>query len=499
MIIISKIKNKFQESKLFRYFTIYSIGRIIGTISSILLLPLFTKTLPQNEFGIIGILWLAGPILARITNLGVDVSVSLKYFKLEHKELSNYLFNALSVIFLFTTVIWVVFILHINWIYLILDESMTKHAFSLFMISILSVVLLTMMQSFLTLAGKAWLNVIFTVVPPIIISIVTYYLILFINPNYKSYIIGMAIGNGIFGIVAIIYFLKEFSFRHFKPSLKIVKKLLKVGIPVIPGTLAGLILTAGDRYIIKYLIGLEAVAIYTFGYRFSEYILISIFQPFQKAIFPIIMQKAADNYYGAIKYVQSLAHRSIVYISIFVAIIIIPFKDLIFLLSSDLYTLSYNIFLVSLIGILLNNISSIYIVIFNHLERTDINMIIGIICAILNIVLNILFIPVFGIIAAAYTTVISYLLSLVISLQILNRITHLEISILKTISNIIPLFLYMVVLYLIDRIYVDNYNHIALRYIFKIIAFCGFLVCSYTFSKELRNDTIPIKNKLNRQ
>ena len=157
---------------------------------------------------------------------------------------------------------------------------MTSLLFNLLYISIISSMLRTMMLSFMQLSGKAWQNVLFTVLPPVIVSAITYYLIIYVEPSYTSYITGMAIGNGIFGIVAIFYFFRKYSIRYFKLSKTIIKKLLKVGIPVLPGTLAGLILAAGDRYIIKSFLGLEAVAIYVYGYRFSEYMLISIFKPF---------------------------------------------------------------------------------------------------------------------------------------------------------------------------------------------------------------------------
>ena len=46
----------FTSSKLLKYFSIYIVGRILSVLSSLALLPLFTKKLPQVEFGIVGIL-----------------------------------------------------------------------------------------------------------------------------------------------------------------------------------------------------------------------------------------------------------------------------------------------------------------------------------------------------------------------------------------------------------------------------------------------------------
>ena len=182
---------------LLKNYSIYTFGRILGVVSSLVLLPLFTKKIPQEEFGIVGLLWLVQPILIRIINLGVDVFVSLKYFRLKHAELSNYLFNALFVIFLLTTGIWILFHFNIQWVQWVLDKSMTSLLFNLLYISIVSSMLRTMMLSFMQLSGKAWQNVFFTVLPPVFVSAITFYLIIYVEPSYTSYITGMAIGNGI--------------------------------------------------------------------------------------------------------------------------------------------------------------------------------------------------------------------------------------------------------------------------------------------------------------
>jgi O-antigen/teichoic acid export membrane protein len=475
------------EKRLFKNYSIYTFGRILGVLSSLVLLPLFTKKIPQEEFGIVGLLWLVQPILIRLINLGVDVSVSLKFFKLKHDELSNYLFNALFVIFSLTMGIWLLFHFNIHWVQWVLDKSMTSLLFNLLYLSIVSSMLRTMMLSFMQLSGKAWQNVLFTVFPPIIVTAITYYLIIFVEPSYTSYITGLSIGNGIFGIVAIFYFFRKYSIRYFKFSKNIIKKLLKVGIPVLPGTLAGLILAAGDRYIIKHFLGLEAVAIYVYGYRFSEYMLISIFQPFQKTIAPILMEKAAKNFNDAFYYSKKLADNVVIFISIIVAIAIIPFKDVMLFLSKDAYTLSFTIFLISLVGILLNNISNIYNILFNHLERTDLNMAMGVSCAILNVCLNIWLIPKYGIIAAAFTTVISFFFVFILSILLLNRFVENRLNILKILKGLIPIISYIVIIYFIENGFLVNESQTFSLYGYKITAFILFILGSFYTSDEFKN------------
>ena len=459
-------------------------------LSSIVLLPLFTKKIPQEEFGIVGILWLVQPILTRIINLGVDVSISLKFFKLKHAELSNYLYNALFVIFTLTVGVWFIFHFNIQWVQWIIDKSMTTPLFNLLYISIISSMLQTMMLSFMQLSGKSWQNVMFTVLPPVVVTATTYYLIIYIEPSYTSYITGMAIGNGIFGFIAILYFYRKYSIKYFKLSLNIIKQLLKVGIPVLPGTLASLILAAGDRYIIKYYLGLEAVAIYVYGYRFSEHILLSMFQPFEKTIAPILMEKATNNFNDAVAYNKKLGKNIVVFISIILALAIIPSKDIMIFLSKETYALSFTVFLISLIGILLNNISNIYSILFNHLERTDLNMAMGIFCALLNVGLNIWLIPQYGIIAAAFTTVISFFFVFILSIYLLNRFVENKLNSLKILKGLIPIISYIIIIYFIENAFVANESQTFTLYGLKVTTFGLFILGSFYFSTEFKKSII---------
>jgi O-antigen/teichoic acid export membrane protein len=472
---------------LIKNYSIYTFGRILGVLSSLVLLPLFTKKIPLEEFGIIGLLWLIQPILIRLINLGVDVSVSLKFFKLKHAEFSNYIFNALFVIFLLSISIWLLFHFNIHWVQWVLDKSMTSLLFNLLFISIISSMLGSMMLSFMQLSGKAWQNVLFTVLPPVIVSAITYYLIIYVEPSYTSYITGMAIGNGIFGIGAIFYFFRKYSIKYFKPSKDIIKKLLKVGIPVLPGTLAGLILAAGDRYIIKYFLGLEAVAIYIYGYRFSEYILISLFQPFQKTILPILMEKAAKNFNDAVVHCKKIADHFVIFISIVVAVVIIPFKDIMLIFSESAYNLSFTIFLLSLIGILFYNISIIYSFLLTmHLERTDLNMAMGVGSALLNIGLNIWLIPKYGIVAAAFTTVISFFFVLLLSIYLLNLFVEKKLNSLKILKGLIPIISYISIIYFIENGFVVDESQTFALYGLKITAFVLFIFVSFYISDEFK-------------
>jgi O-antigen/teichoic acid export membrane protein len=471
-----------RSKQLTRTFSVYTIGKGVSLLLSIFLLPLFTKKLPTVEFGVIGLLWLVIPLLSRVMNLGMDVGMSLKFFKEDHQALSQTLYNGLFAIIFVAVLIWLLGCTQIYWIQLVIDKTVTRKIFTLLIISCLFASYTTLMCSFLQNAGKATFNVIMTILPQLIIVGLTYYFVLYVEASYTSYIWGMALGNLITGLFALGFFFKNYPLRYFRFSLPILKNLLRIGLPVLPGTIGGIILASGDRYMIKYFLGLEAVAIYTFGYRFASQVAEGLFQPFQKALSPVIYKKAARSNTEGRAYNIKIINNILLIFSIIIAAAIIPMRDIMDIMGTHAYAAAYPVFIVSLIGIFIYTVSQAesYSLIF--IERTELTAATVIVGAGINICLNYVFIPKYGIIAAAFTTIISYLIMLV-SRNYLLLYFFKQKNLLQLILRVIPLAGYAGMIYLVE-IFIDN---ILIGYAVKITTFALFVLLIWFFFAEFRN------------
>lgn len=471
-----------KSKQLTRTFSVYTIGKGVSLLLSIFLLPLFTKKLPTAEFGIIGLLWLITPLLSRVMNLGMDVGVSLKFFKEEHKALSQTLYNGLFAIIFVAVLIWLFGCAQIGWIQFIIDETVTRKIFTLLVISCLFSSCTTLMCSFLQNAGRATFNVIMTILPQLIIVGSTYYFVLYVEASYTSYIWGMALGNLVTGLFALGFFFKNYPLRYFRFSLPILKNLLRIGLPVLPGTIGGIILASGDRYMIKYFLGLEAVAVYTFGYRFSSQIAEGLFQPFQKALSPVIFKRAAKSNAEGRAYNIKIINSILLIFSIIIAGAVIPMRDIMDIMGTHAYAAAYPVFIVSLIGIFIYTVSQAesYSLIF--IERTELTAATVLVGAGINIGLNYIFIPMYGIMAAAFTTIISYLVMLV-SRNYLLLYFFKQKNLLQLILRIVPLTGYLCMIYLVD-IFIDN---VMIGYAVKITSFGLFVLLIWFSFCEFRN------------
>ena len=473
--------NIIRTRELSRTFSVYTLGKGVGLFLYIFLLPLFTKKLPVAEFGVIGLLWLLTPVLTRVINLGMDVGISLKFFKEKHQVLSQTLYNGLFTIIFVAVLIWSFGCVQIGWIQFIVDKTVTREIFTLLVISCLFSSYTTLMCAFLQNAGKATFNVIMTILPQLIIVGLTYYFVLYVEASYSSYIWGMALGNLITGLFALAFFFKNYSVRYFRFSLPILRNLLRIGLPVLPGTIGGIILASGDRYMIKYFLGLEAVAVYTFGYRFASQLAEGLFQPFQKALWPVIFKRAAQSNTGGRAYNIKIINNILLIFSIIIAGAVIPMRDIMAIMGSHTYVAAYPVFIVSLIGIFIYTVSQAesYSLIF--IERTELTAATVICGAGINIFLNYILIPKYGILAAAFTTVLSYIVMLV-TRNYISLLFFRQKNLLQLMLRIISLAGYIFMIYIIDH-YIKC---VVTSYFIKLIVFVGFLFLICFSFKDLQ-------------
>jgi O-antigen/teichoic acid export membrane protein len=472
------------ESDLIKHFGVYSVGKFLGILSSFALLPLFTKKIPPEQFGIIGLLWVVGPIFSRIITLGADAALLLKIYKLEKEQFSNYLYHTLVIIILCSLSIWVFFLLNFYLVNELFEDSMTKLDFSLFLLSVTSLIIILLWTSILQFWQKVYSNIVISTFQPILISVLSFYLIINVQATYKMYIVGMVIGNTIFGIVALMYFFKNFSINNFKLSSKIFYDLMKIGIPIIPSTFSYLIMVAGDRFIIKYYLGLDSVAVYTFGARLSEYIVFSIFQPFQKANTPIVRKKVAKSIKEAKEYTKALTNIFNIFITILLCLLVIPAKDFIHLISDDIYGSAYPVFIFTIIGFYFDSIWRINGQLINHLEKTKLTMVLAVFGAITNIALNLYFIPIYGVIAASVTTAVTFFLVYISSIFFLKRFIEFDISIYYSLTKVLPLITFLMIVFILDMELIFGYIANQLIYIFKVISFIMLILYYFIFEEK---------------
>ena len=227
-------------------------------------------------------------------------------------------------------------------------------------------------------------------------------------------VVGLLIANLLLFVVMGILIVSEIWVVV--PKFKHLREYLAFGLPTVPGNISSWVVNSSDRYVIALLLGNAYVGYYSPGYTLGN--TISMFIAPLSFMLPAALSKYYDD--GKLNDVKNILSYSMKY---FLALTIpsavglsLLSKPLLTILSTpDIAEQGYLITpFLALAGLLLG----LYAIIMQVLvleKKTGITGAIWIVAAVLNLGLNIIFIPRIGIVGAAATTLIVYSLAFIIS------------------------------------------------------------------------------------
>ncbi len=207
---------------------------------------------------------------------------------------------------------------------------------------------------------------------------------------------------------AIFLILTSIFFRRWpvKLSWLQMKALLAFGAPLIPTQIASWVLTLSDRYVLKYLTTLREVGVYTVGYNLGFAVNLLIVAPFSVAWGPF-MYKIARGKNAPIVYARTLTYIALVSAS--ASLILSLFAPmLVSWISPAAYFDAHKIIPAVAFSYAFYGMYFVFTAGLNVTKRTYYFPFIVGFAAVLNIALNLLFIPRYQMMAAAWSTFFAY-------------------------------------------------------------------------------------------
>ena len=391
----------------------YTLGNFFLKGVAFLTVPIFTRLLTPSDFGIISLYTTWVGVFTILVGLSLDSSVIRAYqdFKEDYDQyLSSVLF--LSVLSLILT---------------LLLGTILRNTISNIIGFPYYIIMLIIFQSYFVfiigfnnmryisqyLYKKSLLISISNTVIGVIISI---FLVLSLSESkYLGKIMGMFIPVLFIGItVFCVVLLKGKKLVN----IKYWKYALFLSIPMIPHVLAHLILGQSDRVLIDRYIGSDAVGIYSFAYSIgliSQVLLGSL----NNAWVPWFYKKMDENDKETIIKV-SQKYIAVFSFSIIALIYISP--ELIKIMGPVNYWEASTIIPIVILAYFFQFLYTLLVNIQFYLKKNYFIPVGTIVAAILNIGLNIYFIPLYGYMAAAYTTLVSYIVLFLMHYFITNHI-----------------------------------------------------------------------------
>lgn len=231
----------------------------------------------------------------------------------------------------------------------------------------------------------------------------------------RGYLITQIIIGAIFYIYHYFRYLCIFDKAYWK-------RALLYNIPLIPHYLSLMVLGQADRIMIKYICGDADAGIYSLAYSISTLMSVVI-AAINSSMVPWIYGKFKTKEYNRI---YQITKPLLIIMGIATAILTICAPEFIKIIGTTDYMASIWVIPSVSLGIFYTFCYNLYCNVEFYYSKTKYVMLASSIGAILNIILNYIFIPAFGFVAAGYTTMICYLIFMIVHFAFMKRVCKLE-------------------------------------------------------------------------
>ncbi|AGB42260.1 membrane protein involved in the export of O-antigen and teichoic acid [Halobacteroides halobius DSM 5150] len=299
----------------------------------------------------------------------------------------------------------------------------------------------------------------------------------------KTY--NLLLGTALGGLFLVPFLWCELNFPSFsnilskkkiRSRLVRLKKLFNYGLPMTGWFLVATILNVGDRYIIQWFKGASQVGLYSANYRLINGTVGLMTAPIVMAVHPFLMRAWENSDKEKMsKWLEVIIEYFFIGGILLISGVWLFSKDIAFYFLGSQFRKGHIIMPVVIGGIIIWQMGMYFHKPLEFVEKTKVMFKLGLITAIINILLNILLIPKFGYIAAAYTTLISFIFYAIIAAVIGKKIINWKINWKKIINYfflILPLVLGLRILRI--KLFI-NYMHI-INFVLSMILFCGIII-----------------------
>jgi len=398
------ILKRINKSKTIKSGIWYTISDFLLKGMAFITIPIFTRLLSVEDYGIVSIYTTMVGIFVILSgaDLHASIGVGIIDFKKEKDQfLSSILFLSLLI---FTVQIFLASIF----------GNQISHnlniPYTIFLISVLAGYLSFIFNFYSSLLIfeqryklKSFLSL-FKAILEIILSI--FFITLLSQEKY----LGRIYGNILIGaLIASIIFVKIILKGKRLIWKDAWRYSLKIGIPLIPHNLSGIILAQFDRLAIQGIIGARETGLYSYAYNLGMVPLV-LLGATNSAWVPWFYKKMSNQGYDEIKEKAKIYNHSFL---IFLSLVYILMPEIGVILAPENYNKALSIFPIIVASYYMQFLYTIYVNYAFFRKKTYLISIGTLLAGVINIILNIWLIPIFGYEIAAMTTLISYFFLLV--------------------------------------------------------------------------------------
>jgi O-antigen/teichoic acid export membrane protein len=465
---------------------VYGLSNLSIKLLGLILMPIYTNKmyLSLEEYGALGVLEATSTILIAIFTLALNNGFNRWYWDNQYADKRNSLFYTILVSVISIAIFMCVLLIPSSSVLsgLIFGEKTYTYVISIMIGTSALQIIQNITNALMRLQSKSGYYSLVNILKLGVVLLATLYLVVFekrgVSGIYEAQLIA-----SVFYLILI----SPYVIRNIKPVFEtaILKDIIYYSAPLMLASISGILLSAFDRYCLTYFGELPSVGIYSAGFKIANSIKVVVIGSVQLALMPLMYKKMNDAnckrfYSNVLKYFTF----GVIMVVLFVSLFSYEILNIITVEKEYLNAL-YVIPLISF-GLIFGMMKDTVVIGLNIKKKSTIVGKIIVSVAILNLVLNIIFIPLWGIIGASIATLISQFAYFVFTYKQSQKVFKVPYDIPKQILMIV------VGVFIYALSYLSNMFPMVLAIIYKlaIIGLFPLILYLFRFYDEIEIKTI---------
>lgn len=395
---------------------VYSASSFLMAIAGLITFPIVTRVMSVEEYGILNLISLTIMVLVGLGKAGLQTSIirfgsEARSGNKGFKEADVYL-TALASMFMVVIAVQLVWTVVSQFLPLsVVGDERTYLIFMVAGMMVISDVLGSGVYNIFISEKKSVTISIFNIVSKYSLILIIVPGLLFAQDKLFTFYFLSGVHGILFLLISLYLCHRYFSIFQGRISVSMNRRLFVYGLPLIGYEVVGHVFAYGDRVQINYFLGTEPLGYYAAASNLCVYIQTIFVASMVTAVTPIYMDRWENEGKAATEDFLALVMRYYACLAIPAAFGIAAVgQDLIQFLAGAKYTEGHHVIPYIITGMLIEGVAVIAAAGLTIKKRTKTMMGIVVCAALLNLGLNPLLIPSFGLQGAAVATLASFLL-----------------------------------------------------------------------------------------
>ncbi|RZV12707.1 lipopolysaccharide biosynthesis protein [Aliarcobacter butzleri] len=413
--------NKIIKSNFLKESFIYGLSSALSKFSVFFTIPIYTRYLTVEEFGLLDLYITISMILYIVLEMQMQSGFMRSYYE---KQKENKLDELLGTVLKYYFIVFGFFISFVMG--LLLLDIKSKYLLFEYLLPIVLFILpkqiFDLNNIMMRMEHQAKKFLLFNVSYVFSIALLGIFLVVFVQSSVEMILWSMAIGNIVFGIIAFRNLIKHIPL---KLNLFHFKEVFYYGAPIVPAVIGGWAMSAIGRFIIAENMTLEYLGIYSLALKIGMIFLIFV-EAFRLTWSPFVVKKYGDS--NAIEvFAKALNYYVFIGLAI-VALIYLSSPLLIKILASDKYISVLEIIPILLMAYFWQGAINIIAVGNGWVRKTYLNSIGSLSGGIFVLLITYYYINLIGIKAAAIGQLIGFIVSFFVTMYFAQKNINIAYS-----------------------------------------------------------------------